>query len=330
MPETYRSVFDEEIRTHMGLRKKELGSEAYRHYKRTVKLFDEYLCRIGQKEKEIPEPVIEGWIGEVSNGISVNTAAIHVHYIRQLLRYLINCGCPCFIPRPVITRDTYVPYLYTDEDLEKIFMLADNLEAPHAVKNVYIGNEMPMLLRLLLCCGLRAGEALGIKVGDIDFHRKLLILRVTKKYKQRLVPFGDELSGILYRYCLAMGILDDAGAYLFPTADANVPISSNTVRNYFKKILEEAGIRYYRGNAYERGACVHCLRHSFAVRSFGKNERNGINPRESVPFLSTYLGHDSLYETEKYLKYSGGYFSDTLEKFEAFAGVLFPEVDFDE
>ena len=84
------------------------------------------------------------------------------------------------------------------------------------------------------------------------------------------------------------------------------------------------------GKNHERGACLHCLRHTFAVKSFDKNERNGIKACDSVPFLSTYLGHDSLYETEKYLKYSGDYFADTLTRFEAFAGDLFPEVTFDE
>ncbi|ETP71175.1 hypothetical protein UYO_2875 [Lachnospiraceae bacterium JC7] len=57
-----------------------------------------------------------------------------------------------------------------------------------------------------------------------------------------------------------------------------------------------------------------------------KNERSGIKASESVPFLSTYLGHDSLYETEKYLKYSGNYFEDTLTKFDDYSGELFPEV----
>lgn len=41
---------------------------------------------------------------------------------------------------------------------------------------------------------------------------------------------------------------------------------------------------------------------------------------------SHYLGHDSLYETEKYLKFSGNYFEDTLTKFQDYSGKLFPEV----
>lgn len=330
MPKAYNSVFREEIKIHMELRKEELGNEAYRHYKRTVKLFDDYLYQIGHNKKEISESTIDEWIKEVSKDISVNTASQHVHYIRQLLVYLTNCGYRCFIPKTVITKDTYIPYLYSDEELENIFMLADSLKAPHAVKNVYIENEMPMLLRLLLCCGLRVGEALNIKVGDIDFQRNLIILRVTKKYKQRLVPYDEKLADIIYRYCAAMGILTDSRAYLFPTIDKDIPLTSNTVRNYFKEILMSAGIRNDRLKNHERGACLHCFRHTFAVRSFDKNERNGIQACDSIPFLSTYLGHDSLYETEKYLKYSGDYFADTITRFEAFAGDLFPEVTFDE
>ena len=177
---------------------------------------------------------------------------------------------------------------------------------------------------------MRVGETINIKVGDIDFEKNLFILRVTKKYKQRLVPFGVELSEILYLYCVAMRILNDSEAYLFPEGDKYTPIKANSVGNYYRIIRKKAGLNNTQLNKNGRGACLHCFRHTFAVRSFDKNERRGISQRESVPFLSTYLGHDSLYETEKYLKYSGDYFEDTLTKFESFAGDLFPEVDFDE
>ena len=326
----YGSVFCDEIKTHLAIREVELSSEAYRHYKRTVTLFDEYLCRISHAEKRIPESVIEGWIKEVSAGISVNTSSLHVHYIRQFLLYLASCGYPCFIPRTIKTKDTYVPYLYSDKDIEEIFKAADSLTVPQATKNIFIEKEMPLILRLLFCCGLRVGETLNIKVGDVDFKRNLIILRVTKKYKQRVVPYGEELSKIIYLYCVSMGILNDSGAYLFPAQDKYRHIPENSVSNYYRVIRKKAGISNTCSTRNGRGACLHCFRHSFAVRSFDKNERNGIKASESVPFLSTYLGHDSLYETEKYLKYSGDYFEDALTKFTAFSGGLFPEVDFDE
>ena len=325
-----KSIFKDEINLHLILRKKELSSEAYRHYKRTVMLFDDYLYSISLLEKSIDESVIDDWIKKISDGISINTVGGHIHYIRQLLLFLRDNGYYCFIPKTIVAKDIYVPYLYTDQDIENIFKIADSFTAPRAVKNKYIAYEMPLLLRLLYCCGLRVGETISIKIGDIDFERKLFILRVTKKYKQRLVPFGADLSEILHLYCAAMGILNNSEAYLFPEKDIYTHISANSVRNYYRIIRKKAGINDSRVNKNDRGACLHCFRHTFAVRSFNINERRGVSSRESVPFLSTYLGHDSLYETEKYLKYSGDYFEDTLTKFESFVGDLFPEVNFNE
>lgn len=312
------------------LRKEELSSEAFRHYNHTVHLFDDYLYSINLAEKTIEEPIIDGWIKEISNGISINTVGGHIHFIRQLLLFLIANGYPCFMPKTIASKDTYVPYLYTDQDIESIFEVADSFVSSRTVKNIYIAHEMPLLLRLLFCCGMRVGEAINVRVGDIDFERKLFILRVTKKNKQRLVPFGLGLSEILYSYCVAMDILNDCEAYLFPEDSEYSHISANSVGNYYRTIRKTAGINNVQLNKNGRGACLHCFRHTFAVRSFDKNKRRGISQRDAVPFLSTYLGHDSLYETEKYLKYSGDYFEDTLMKFESFAGDLFPEVDLDE
>ena len=330
MANDLKSILKEEIFLHLILRQEELSSEAFRHNKRTVYLFDDYLYRVNLTEKYIDESVVENWIKEISTDISINTIGGHIHYVRQLLIFLRNQGIYCFIPSTIASKETYVPYLYTDQDIEDIFREADSFSAPHAVKNKYIAYEMPLLLRLLLCCGLRVGETLNIKVGDIDFDRKLFILRVTKKYKQRLVPFGDELSDMLFRYCTAMGVINDSEAYLFPEDNKYTPLKANSVGNFYRVIRKRAGINNKKRNSNGRGACLHCFRHTFAVRSFDKNERRGISAKDSVPFLSTYLGHDSLYETEKYLKYSGDYFEDTLVKFDAFAGDLFPEVDMDE
>jgi integrase len=219
-----------------------------------------------------------------------------------------------------------VPYLYSDEDIEKIFAVADSFRVSRARKNKFAEKEIPLILRLLYCCGLRVGETVCIKVGDLAFERNLIILKVTKKYKQRMVPFGKDLAEVIYRYCIGMGILNDSDAYLFPADDTKSHISPGNVGNYYRIIRKKAGITCNDQTEHGRGACLHCFRHSFAVRSFDKNERSGTKASESVPFLSTYLGHDSLYETEKYLKYSGNYFEDTLTKFDDYSGELFPEV----
>ena len=58
----FNSVFRDEIKIHLSVREAELSHEAYRHYRRTVILVDDYLCRIQHTDKEIPESVVESWI----------------------------------------------------------------------------------------------------------------------------------------------------------------------------------------------------------------------------------------------------------------------------
>lgn len=48
------------------------------------------------------------------------------------------------------------------------------------------------------------------------------------------------------------------------------------------------------------------------------------------PYLSIYLGHDSLSETEKYLKFSSKPFPGAMETFKQYAAEVFPEANYDE
>lgn len=101
MANELKSIFKNEINLHLILRKEELSSEAYRHYKHTVWLFDEYLYSISLSEKSLDESVIEDWIKKISDGISINTVGGHIHYIRQLLSFLTDNGYHCFIPKTI-------------------------------------------------------------------------------------------------------------------------------------------------------------------------------------------------------------------------------------
>jgi integrase len=135
------------------------------------------------------------------------------------------------------------------------------------------------------------------------------------------------LTQILQRYCLAMGIIGIPDAFLFPGKDRAGPISIRAVRNKFDVTLKNLGIKQPNRKRYERGPCQHCFRHIFVFESFAQAQKNGRSIDDSVPFLSIYLGHDSLRETEKYLKFSSELFPNALELFEGYSGMVFPEAD---
>ncbi|MFR7973410.1 MAG: hypothetical protein ACLU8C_13875 [Lacrimispora saccharolytica] len=86
----------------------------------------------------------------------------------------------------------------------------------------------------------------------------------------------------------------------------------------------------FRASTIQEYQCLHCFRHYFAIHSFAQAEQNGLPAEDSVPFLSVYLGHHDMDETEKYLKFSGDMFPEYIELFEDFASGVFAEVAYEE
>ena len=97
----------------------------------------------------------------------------------------------------------------------------------------------------------------------------------------------------------------------------------------FQPDTQNTGI-FIRTEKNVRGPCLHCFRHLFAVKSFTQAEHAGRSTKDSIPYLSVYLGHSSLVETEKYLKFSNDMFPEHTTMFEAFSEGLFPEVYYEE
>lgn len=73
-----------------------------------------------------------------------------------------------------------------------------------------------------------------------------------------------------------MGILNNSGAYLFPENDLYTHISANSAGNYYRIIRKKAGINNLQQSKNGRGACLHCFRHTFAVRSFDKTNGEAL------------------------------------------------------
>jgi integrase len=257
------------------------------------------------------------------------TKAGKIIAIRMFIKYLHLLGISAHVPViPKVVQD-YMPYIFSDEELERIFNAADTIVVTKGQPNPRTKTEFPMILRLLYGCGLRIGETLALKMKDVDLTGGILTLLHAKNNKQRLVPMSPTLTEIVRLYCLAMGIAGSPDALLFPSADPSRPMSIRSVRNKFNVILKNLGIKLPNRNWHERGPCQHCLRHVFVFKSFAQAHKNGRNIDDSVPFLSVYLGHDSLKETEKYLKFSSELFPNALELFENYAGTVFPEADYE-
>ena len=323
----FRSILRSEMSDFLALRKRSCVKSCYDHDVFYIRSFDRYLFEHNVRSKKLTESVVTNWIGSLTG--KSRTIAGEVITIRIFLSFLKGYGINPFIPEIPKVHDDYVPYIYSDKEMEDILSISDSLIKGRPKTNSFIHLEMPMILRLMYGCGTRIGETLSIQMKDVDLDKGCLVLRKTKRNKERVVPMHESLTAILKDYCYAMGYIANADAFLFPANEEGCPLTVKSAKHKFDSILAEAGITRDGYGFHERGPCLHCLRHVFAFKSFSQIEHEGISENDAIPYLSIYLGHDSLNETEKYLKFSSESFSQDMELFEKASASLWPEVDYE-
>lgn len=119
--------------------------------------------------------------------------------IRQLATYLNSIGVPAYVlSEHQHERCSFVPYIFTREQICSLLKAADSL--PYAYRSPNMYNVYPFLIRLLYCCGLRISEALSLKISDIDFTDKVITVRQSKYNNTRLVPMSESLFACLRNY----------------------------------------------------------------------------------------------------------------------------------
>ena len=321
----FKSVFKNEFAEYLEISEGTISKDTLRNTHRVLLSFDSLLA--GENAREISETIINEWIRELHLVNAPKTVSDKVSYLRKFLRYLRYVGYSVFMPDCPKTSDSYVPYIFSDEEVQMILESADKWADRHRNwKFRQTDMEFCMLLRMLLGCGFRLGEPLAAKVKDVNFNAGSIIIRHAKNNKQRVVPMDKTLTGMLEKYCIAMGIKGEPESYLFPaSSNEGASISKGTIALRFRTLLRETGL-YVPGKPHSRGQCLHCFRHYFAIHSFAQAEKNGRPADDSVPFLSVYLGHHDMDETEKYQKFSGDMFPEYTRLFEDYAADVFTEV----
>jgi integrase len=290
-------------------------------YRRTLIDFDAFLYAENLTEKKLDAVQIGRWLDGFD--VHILTKKSKLSHIRRFSIFLATHGIPASLPEMPRGKSDFTPYVYTQDEMTQIFELADDFIITNPKSRV--AAELPMLLRILYGCGLRLGEALSMTWGDVDLEEGIITIKVAKNQKQRLVPMGSELTRIfrLYR-ALPHFETDDQG--LIFRQENGQPRSSSTFWAIFNRILCELGIKNPQTAKYRsRGPCLHSLRHTFTLQSFLKADAEGTSFMETVPFLSTYLGHDGLTQTDIYLKARHELYTQAHKVIADYTSDVFPE-----
>ena len=188
------------------------------------------------------------------------------------------------------------PYIYSLQELRCILEEAGKLKARFPDR--LLGWSLQTMILLIYACGLRLGEALNLRIKDVDFDEKTLALWNTKFHKERIVPFSAEVGEKLSAYLvLRKGRRPQDGDETLFFGWDGTRHPKFLVHKYFRSLLVNCGLSKPTGP----GPRLHDLRHTFATHRLYKWYQDGKDPLNRLPWLTTYMGHVNIENTQVYL-----------------------------
>jgi integrase len=206
--------------------------------------------------------------------------------------------------------DERLPFIFDIDQARQLLDAAAALpDNPRATNRGFVHHG---IFALCYGLGLRAGEACGLRVGDVDTDRRLLVVRGGKFGKSRLVPHGPRMAELL-----AGHVADrNGGDVPLFSFDGHRPVHPGTASQVFHRLAGELALPVPDGVASPR---LHSLRHSFAVGCLLRWYREGLDPASRLMRLSTFMGHVSPASTAVYLRITPELLTEGARRFETFA-----------
>lgn len=254
------------------------------------------------------------------NGILTRTRAGRYGAVAGFYRYAISRGYASRSPLPDPDSEprrpkSPRPYIYSHDELQRLFGAIGSTRE-RAIQ--FDGDTFRTLLLLLYGSGLRVGEALKLKIKDVDLLQSVLTIRDGKFYRSRLVPVGPHLAKALRDYAVqrATRPMSNGEESTFLANQNGQSVPYMTVMNAFKNLLRAAGIR--KSNPKIQSPRLHGLRHTFAVHRMTSWYREGADVQEMLPILSIYMGHVKLEGTQVYLSMTPELLEEASQRFERY------------
>lgn len=258
------------------------SEQTIRRYETSLRDFEAYFVSVDTllTWASVDSDVIRRWMeslmdrGIVASGVNTSLSALRSFYRYALARHLVEQDPVHSVKGP--RKKKPLPQFVREERM-------DTLLDAEGWSNNFKDVRARTILIILYEAGLRRSELTGLDDKDVDLKSRQL--KVTgKRNKQRVVPFGEELSEQLQRYISLrdehIGSTDGA----FIVSRNGKRLTGQQVYNIVKEQLTKVTSMKKRS--------PHVLRHSYATALL--NHGAGL---ESVRQL---LGHESLDTTQIY------------------------------
>ena len=242
----------------------------------SVRFFLDFYGKSGKSAIEQVERVdLEGFIEqEQDRGLRISTVRTRLACIIAFLHFLMEQE---IIPGSILKRGIkprlpdVLPRAMKPADVRKLLGVIDDIRDR-------------ALFLLLLRTGIRIGEALGLRLNDLDIRdRKVRLYEGEKNSMGRVVYLSDDA---LFAIKLWLRQRDKNKEFVF-YGRSQGHLCYSTGRSLFVKYLKKAELE-------QKGYTVHCLRHTFASEL--------LNAGMRLECLQQLLGHHDIEVTRRYAR----------------------------
>ena len=250
--------------------------ESLREFESYLSLRDDSLS-LDRVDTDLIRDWMEGLMdkGNTASTINKKLSALRSFYRFALKRRLVDADPAHCITGPKKSKP--LPQFLRESEMDH---LLDRIEWGDSYKDV----RARTILLLLYEAGLRRSELTGLNDTDIDFNTRQL--KVTgKRNKQRIIPFGEELSQMLAHYMTVRNEqaarMDGCALFLNDKGERMTGFQVYAIVH-----------RYLTAVTSLKKRSPHVLRHTFATAM--------LNNGAGLESIKNLLGHESVSTTEIY------------------------------
>lgn len=289
------------------------------------KMFDRMCAEQFPTETNLTADICNAWA--IRRGKeTVKTTAGWSAFIREFARYLLRNGEQAYVlPFGTVKKgQRYIPHIYSHTELSNMWLAFDEIQPTKAYPTAHF--ILPTLVRLLYCSGMRPGEALNLRMDDVDLSNGKIFIAESKGNRDRIVMLADDVLELCRNYNEQIQVYFPCRNFFFAKNSVD-PCDYKWIDKIFRKTREKLHFESRSDNPPR----LYDLRHTFATHRLYKWMRDGKDVYAMMPYLSAYMGHTKLTETFYYVHFVPG----MLEKMSGFSygsmADLFPKaVEVDE
>lgn len=210
--------------------------------------------------------------------LAPTTVNRRIHALKSFYEFLFVTGGNNEYPMPIkpshyVRQGRPLPKKLTTAEVKRLFAT--------------ITNEVDKTLFLLMLrCGLRVAEVAALKLSDMDWTEKALIVRQGKGRKDRRVYLSNDILSSLEQLLNLRPRAVPEDAFFWNQKRMYQSLSIKAIQKKMERYAKSAGIK----------ASCHSLRHTFAS--------NLLEEGAEVVYIKEFLGHNSIASSERYAKLS--------------------------